>query len=275
MSPIQSLLVHLDAGLSCVSRLQVARDIAERHGSVVTALYAVTPALIQIPLAGGAASAAATLLKELDHERLQRARTCFETVISRPGPDVQWTVMSEEPVVTGFVHEAMYADLLVLGQRPAGDVFSRDVPADFAETVTLSSGRPSIVVPNAGEFPCVGRRIVVAWKSSREAARAVAWALPLLQRAGHVHLAHWSEPGESHSPLGIERYLRLHGIDPMRHDFGPTSDVGEAMLAYAAEVGADLVVMGCYGHSRVRELVLGGATRHVLHSAAIPVFMAH
>lgn len=276
MNSIRSVLVHVDAAPSSAARLQVARQVAAPHEALVTALYAVTPSLLQVPFAGEAASAAVPLLQELDNERLQRAKACFQEATCRPGCVVHWAELSDGPVISGFVHEALCADLLVLGQRATGDAFSRDVPVDFAEAVMLSSGRPAIVVPDVPDLPLVGRHVVVAWKSSRECARAVSGALPLLQRAEAVQLVHWSEPGgESHSPLGIERYLRLHGVEPTRHDMGPSHHVGEAMLAFAANAGADLLVMGCYGHSRVRELVMGGATREVLHEARMPVLMSH
>ncbi|HEY0858756.1 MAG TPA: universal stress protein [Albitalea sp.] len=276
MNSIRSVLVHVDAAPSSAARLQVARQVAAPHEALVTALYAVTPSVLQVPFAGEAASAAVSLLQELDNERLQRAKACFREATCRPGCAVHWAELGDEPVIAGFVHEALCADLLVLGQRASGDAFSRDVPADFAEAVMLSSGRPAIVVPDVPDLPLVGRRIVIAWKSSRECARAVSGALPVLQRAETVQLVHWSEAhSESHSPLGIERYLRLHGVEPTRHDMGIAHRVGQAALAFSANAGADLLVMGCYGHSRARELVLGGATREVLREARLPVLMAH
>ncbi len=276
MNSIRSVLVHVDAAPSSAARLQVARHVAASHDAQVTALYAVTPSLLQVHFPGEAASAAVGTLQEVDHERLQRARACCHAVMQRPGCQVAWAELPDGPLIRGFVHEAWCADLLVLGQRAAGDAFARDVPADFTEAVMLGSGRPAIVVPDVGDLPLVGHHIVIAWKSSRECARAVSGALPLLQRAETVQLVHWSEPdNESHTPLGIERYLRLHGVEPTRRDMGIAHRVGQAALAFAANAGADLLVMGCYGHSRAREWVLGGATREVLREARIPVLMAH
>jgi nucleotide-binding universal stress UspA family protein len=277
MNPIRSILVHFDAAPSSASRLHIARDIAARHESLVTALYAATPGLPPGPFANDPAPAGATPHRARDSEHRQHAKACFDAALRTRGGDATWAELADGPLINAFVQEALCSDLLVLGQRPAGDIFSRDAPADFAEAVMLASGKPAIVVPHAGEFWSVGRRVVVAWKSSRESARAVTCALPLLQRADRVHLAHWSEPGgESHSPLGIERYLRQHNVEPIRHDFDRShGKVGDAMLAFAADAGADLLVMGCYGHSRVRELVLGGATREVLQTSTLPVFMVH
>jgi nucleotide-binding universal stress UspA family protein len=122
-----------------------------------------------------------------------------------------------------------------------------------------------------GEFETLGRDVLVAWKPTPEAARAVQAALPLLHAARQVHVAAWGD-----DPREIERLLLLHGIDARYHR-EPAADahVGELLLSRAADLSADLLVMGCYGHSRTRELVLGGASRRVLQSMTLPVLMCH
>jgi nucleotide-binding universal stress UspA family protein len=145
------------------------------------------------------------------------------------------------------------------------------VPADFVEAVVIDSGRPAIVVPYAGTFGAIGETVLIAWKPTRESARAVSAALPLLQRAKQVHVAGWDS-----EPRDLEHFFYHHGIDAVFHREGQApAHVGEYMLSRAAELGADLLVMGCYGHSRARELVLGGASRTVLESMTLPVLMVH
>jgi hypothetical protein len=107
---------------------------------------------------------------------------------------------------------------------------ARELPADFAESVVIDSGKPAIVVPHDLNTSSLGHRVVIAWKAGREAMRALTAALPLLQEADQVHLAHWSEPvGDVPDFPALEHYLRLHDIEPVRHKFGRSDSVGEAI----------------------------------------------
>jgi nucleotide-binding universal stress UspA family protein len=105
----------------------------------------------------------------------------------------------------------------------------------------------------------------------------LACAMPLLRAASRVHLIHWRESDDDvHSLDDIERHLRLHGVEATRDEVvRANSGVGDAIVSFAIDVGADLIVMGCYGHRRLREIVLRGATRDVLMSTSVPVFMSH
>ena len=149
------------------------------------------------------------------------------------------------------------------------------VPADFAESVMIDSGRPVLVVPYIGIRDSIGRNIMVAWKEARETARAVSAALPLLKQAEHVHLASGGRAREAgHEELVA--HLRRHGIEATPHHYGDEpGDIGAFMLSAAADLDADMMVMGGYGHSRARDWVLGGATRTVLASMSVPVLLSH
>lgn len=276
MPSIRSILVHFDAQPACVERLQVARRLAEQHGACVTAVYAVPPSFSQVPYSADVSPAALAAFREIDDERLRQAFGSFEAAMKEPGPHARWVPITGVAVFSDFVHAALFADLLVLGQRPPGSRLKRDMPADFAESVVIASGKPAIIVPRVVTELSPGHRVVVAWKATREAMRAVTAAFPLLQRADQVHLAHWSEAACGPQDFAaIEHHLRLHDIEAVRHEFGRSEAVGEAMLALVSEVAADMLVMGCYGHARWREFVLGGATRTVLQSMTVPVLLAH
>jgi nucleotide-binding universal stress UspA family protein len=176
------------------------------------------------------------------------------------------------------VRRALYADLLVLGQYDAAAKEPLDVPTDFVPSMVIDSGRPTLLIPHVGAQSPVGRSILVGWKETREAARAVAAALPWMQVASHVHVALWhAEEAEPRSEsLDIERFLRAHGITPKVHHYpNGMSDIAAYLLSLAADVGAGMIVMGCYGHSRMREWALGGTTRTVLQSMTVPVLMTH
>src|SRR5690606_4452572 len=150
-------------------------------------------------------------------------------------------------------------------------------PADFV----MRCGRPVLLVPYAGRFEAVGRRVLVAWDAGREAARAVRDALPLLKRAEHVEVVSFNpdRPGARHGPIpgaDLAAYLARHDVKVhVSQQHGDDIEVGEQILSRAADLHSDLIVMGAYGHSRLRELALGGATRTLLASMTVPVLMSH
>jgi nucleotide-binding universal stress UspA family protein len=173
---------------------------------------------------------------------------------------------------------ARYADLIILGQVDPDDDASQRLPP---ERVVLGSGGPALVIPYIGAPRDFGQRIMVAWDASREAARAVNDALPLLKRAKSVvvltinprrrEFGHGDEPGAD-----IALHLARHDVkvDVQRVE-GSEIDPGNTILSQIATEGSDLLVMGAYAHSRLRELVLGGVTRTILEEMTVPVLMAH
>src|SRR5262249_12413324 len=150
--------------------------------------------------------------------------------------------------------QALFADLLVLGQHDPADDDAPAVPADFVESVLLACGRPALVVPHIGAPERVGSTVAIAWKETPEAARAVTGALPFLRQAQRVVVLSWGEeaaPAVGGQALGLERYLAAHGINfTWDRAGGERQQIGELLLSRAFDFGADLLVMGCYGHSR-------------------------
>lgn len=280
MSELKSILLHLDAAANGALRLQLACRLAQAHGAHLEVLYAVLPTVLQYPYTFTGDARAATVLMDFEAEQRQRAKAAFERERQRIGAmaDVAWHEATDEPI-RALTQRAWAADLLVLGQHDPEPKAYSGVPPDFAAAVLVDCGKPGLVLPFIGTGPTLGQTVLIAWKDSREAARAVTAALPLLQRARRVHLASWDESaaaGEQGAELPIQAYLRRHGIEVTVHRSGrPTGDVGELLLSLAADLQADLLVMGCYGHGRAREWVLGGATRTVLASMTLPVLMVH
>jgi nucleotide-binding universal stress UspA family protein len=278
MSELKSILLHLDAAANTAQRLQFARRLAQAHGARIEAMYAVMPAVLQYPFAFTADGSGAALLMNYEAEQRARVKAAFEPAVRGAGDSTApaWHEATDEPV-RAFTQQAWAADLLLLAQHDPDPKAYSGVPPDFAAAVLLQSGKPGLVMPFIGAGNEIGNKVLVAWKPSAESARAVTAALPILQRARQVHLALWDEPGESAgaSPA-IETYLRHHGVAATAHRGGrPTRELGELLLSLAADVQADLLVMGCYGHGRAREWVLGGVTRTVLRSMTLPVLMAH
>jgi nucleotide-binding universal stress UspA family protein len=182
------------------------------------------------------------------------------------------------PVVEVVLEHARAVDLVLASQT------DREWPAsewlDVADLVTIESGRPVLLIPNASQLSQVGTRVLLAWDGSREAARAAFDALPILKHAEAIKVI-WIDAqfdGEPEQAMGqdICKALLRHGV---RCDASKRATqqggVGPTLLAEAETFAADLLVMGCYGHSRLREFVFGGATRHVLQHMGLPVLMSH
>ena len=278
MNELRSILVHLDASPRSVRRLQLARELAAALDARVATVYATTPSVLSVPylMAEGAAEML-PLLQQLDRDYRDDARGRFDRVVADAPDAIVWHELRSGPVTAGVARLALCHDLLVLGQHDAADPLTIGVPADFVESVLLASGQAALVVPHVDSVGTCGRRALIAWKPTREAARAVAAAVPLLRRAQRIDLAVADEPGGGDDVEALIGLLRLHGVQAAveRHAVLASADAGEQLLSLAADRGADLLVRGGYGHTRAREFVLGGASRTVLRSMTLPVLMAH
>jgi nucleotide-binding universal stress UspA family protein len=278
MSDYKSILVHYDAGRTAPARLETAIGVAGTFGAHIACLYALS-AVPEPSHAYEAGQIMREARQRIHAEMLAAARRGYEDCLRRTGFEkAEWRETNGDALGAVTLH-ARYADLVVIGQQnpewPSGvdKIFERSLP--------LAAGRPVLVVPYAFERRPVGRHVLVAWNASREAARAVNDALPLLERASHVHVvafqpeksapAHGGEPGAD-----IALYLARHGVKVTvsRYD-APDMDVGNQLLSRAFDLSADLIVMGAWGHSRLREFVLGGVTRTLLESMTVPVLMSH
>lgn len=274
---LKRILVHVDQGRQVESRMELAVALARRFGSRLAGVYmmpgVVPPAFVigQLP---------PSFLAEQERaaqDAAEAARRSFQDRVSREGLASDWHCIPFNPV-GGLRSLARYADLTIVGQADpdAADYVSAVLP----EEVALGSGRPILVVPYIGASSTAGRRIVIAWDGGREAARAVGDALPLLRRAETV----WAlsidrgSGGATASPASaLTSYLAEHGIRATPRDMTAGDDIGasDMLLSLLSDLGADMLVMGCYGHSRLRQMVLGGMTRGILSHMTVPVLMSH
>lgn len=276
---LAQLLVHMDALPQARQRLEAARRLGQAHGAAVTALYAVMSHFVELPFAPEIGPGIASALQDIDDQQRRLARSAFDQALATPGQPVEWAEIREDPMMAAFAQQAFYADLMVLGQHDPTTASASGVPSDFAENLMVMSGKPALILPYAGMPPAViGETVVIAWKPAREAARAVSAAMPLLKRARRVVILSWSGDDEKvvGKRLDLRSYLRLNGVtaDWLEQGDEPLA-LGELLLSRSFDLGADLLVMGCYGHSRAREWVLGGTSRTVLASMTLPVLMAH
>jgi nucleotide-binding universal stress UspA family protein len=271
MSDLRSILLHVDAAARVSVRLGLAQVLATRHAAALDALYAVTPAVLAQPFAMAEGEVATVqLLQKLEDELRQIARQRIVESGGKPTPS--WSDTGQDLPVPAFTARALFADLLVLGQHDAAQPQAAGTPPDFVESVLLATGKPALVVPCYGKFDEIGKSVLLAWKGTRESAHALGNALPLLRDARELHVV-GAEPADE---ARLAAYLSRHGVQAALRHHPPIADHdGELLLSLAAETGADMIVMGCYGHSRARELVLGGVSRTILGSMTVPVLMAH
>ena len=276
----KDLLVVLDSAASARARIEIAAALAERFAAHLVGLYPLP--MPEAPQHFGYYDPA--LLSPFFDELRARARDAadktrevFEHIAGRRGVSAEWREIAEGADADPALH-ARYADLIILGQL---DPDEPDTIQPRPEQVTLVSGRPILVVPYTGNFSDLGRRVVIGWNASREAARAVNDAMPLLTAAETVTVltidpregpqAHGEVPGAD-----ISLHLARHGVKAeIERTVSADLPIGEILLSRVADLGADLLVMGAYGHSRARELLLGGATRSLLRSMTLPVLMSH
>lgn len=275
--PLKDILVHLDDSPRSAVRLGVAVALAHRHGAHLTGLHVMDVGfpIGVVPDASGAGMA--SLYEELRAagvETAGRLEQSFRDRMAREGIAGEWRLV-EGSVPEQVALHARYADLLVIGQEePEG------TPGVVEEAI-FASGRPVLVIPYAGDFAEVGRRVLIGWNASREAARAVHDALPLLAMASEVTVLAVNPQrglaGEGDQPAAdLARHLARHGVKAShRQMVAPEVSDGEALLNALADTGADLLVAGAYGHSRIRELVMGGVTRTLLESMTVPVLLSH
>jgi nucleotide-binding universal stress UspA family protein len=278
----KDLLVVLDSDAAARGCIDLAAALAEGSDAHLVGLYLVPFPEALRPLGYYDPALLHPLYRELREQAREvanRQREVFEHIASIHGLSFEWRAIAEGPDADPALH-ARYADLTILGQLdpdrgPAQTIRPRP------EQVALASGRPVIVVPYAGNFETVGRRVLVAWNASREATRAVNDAMPLLAAAEEVTVlaidpregpnGHGEVPGAD-----ISLHLARHGVKAtIERIVSADIPAGEVLLSRAADLAADLLVMGAYGHYRVRELLLGGATRSILRSMTLPVLMSH
>lgn len=274
--PLKDLLVHVDTGKEAEATLDAAIALATVHDCHLVGLGVSPPLDIPTYAAGNLPSSVFTVLEEREAERLGKAEELFRTRVRQAGrvERSEWRLDYGLPESVVGLH-ARYADLALVTQSNPTLEERRFI--DLPEDLVLSAGRPVLIIPYIGAPNGIGKNVIVAWNASREAARAVADAMPLLEQAEKVEVVvAGAEPIGDLPGADIAVHLARHGINVGVHRAVVDDiDVGDVLLNRVTDLGADLMVMGGYGRSRLRELVLGGATRHILEHMTIPVLMSH
>ena len=275
----KNLLVAIDASATNAKAVDYAIKLAKRFDAHLTGLYLVPefspPATIGLYVTADIKAS----VDRHEQEQADKVIAGFRAAAEREG--IAFDARTDTGYQVDFgkmlaVH-GRYADAVIVAQ-PADD--QSGVMLDPGDVV-LASGAPVIVVPYIGAPATTAERVMVAWNASKESARAVRDAMPLLEKAEAVDVVSF-RPKSSASGHGdlpgadIALHLTRHGIQVEVETIeGKDIDVGNALMSHVADRGSDLIVMGGYGHSRLHEFVLGGATRTILQSMTVPVLMTH
>jgi nucleotide-binding universal stress UspA family protein len=274
MASIATIVVHLAMDSRCMDRLDAAIILAQRFGAHLTVVYGTAPVHMPAGITGRGASYA--YLAEA-HARAQERAAELEAHVRQSCTKLKsWDwVVDESEHGELIARYARLADLAIVGQDEShtlDDLIALEEP----ERAALLAGCPVLVLPARGGYDGIGKRVLVAWKESREAVRAVREALPFLKLAEAVHVVTVDPPKGLVEPLkGLQQYLSRHGIASSPRVVADGGDVGETLIDQARTLECDLIVMGAYGHSRVREFLFGGATHHILRVSPCAVLTAH
>jgi nucleotide-binding universal stress UspA family protein len=275
---VKDIFVHVDDTKGNTPRVDAAIDLANQHGALLTGVYVVSrpviPAYAEVQISEDVLRAQASALQEA----AEQAQEAFLSKTKSSGLEASWQSF-EGSVDTVLTNEARVADIVIVGQHdPDEDIFpgGRDMP----DQVILSAGRPVLIIPYTYHGEGLGKRILIAWDGSSRSTRAVHDAIPFLQMADEVCVMVANPKGETR--IGVEpgeqitAHLKRHGVKAeAAHITNTDVNPGELLLSRAADMRADMIICGAYGHSRWKELILGGVTDHLLDHMPVPIMMSH
>ena len=298
---LRDILVCLDAASTGDGRLALALNLAQAGKAHLTAVYtlpkphesAAPPVRLGLPptvlgpaspdgagaIGGEPISAAAPVASAArETERAKGVEQRFREALPLRSLDGEWQMLNHGETAE-LIHLASAADLVVLGQYPDDD--SDGLIWLQPDDVMIDAGRPVLVIPYAGAFEHVGKRVLIAWNGTREATRALHDALPLIGGAEAVTVLHIGarQADLEHDRPWLDRivhHLARHGI-PAHPEESPHEgiSISDLLLSRAADLGADMIVAGAYHHSQLRESLFGGVSRDLLDHMTVPVLMSH
>ena len=276
----KTILVYLKSTQCADSVLNVAVSLAEKNDSHVIGLF-LEP---DVPIYGAveiqlSAEILAQQKAAMEEDR-EKVRAIFDKATHGLKGRTEWRnqACQYSEISDVIADHAFCTDLVIMSQS---DQDQRALWPNLPAAVAIASGRPTLIVPSAGAFNGIGKNVLIAWNASQEAARAAFDSVPFLQNSDMVHVLSINpNPDGGHNTMGrgddLAISLSRHGakveVTPSyNRDISTTDEI----LSRAADLNADLIVMGCYGHSRLRETLFGGASRGILQSMTVPVLMSH
>jgi nucleotide-binding universal stress UspA family protein len=273
---IGTIAVHLPTAALCGRLLDAALPIAEAHGATIVGVHVLPAVVVYADATVSMSTEFIVAQQEAFQEDAEAIEGAFRSRLAGSGIPFEWSNAEtiDEPTMRAASTCCNTADLVVATQYhdsiPAAAGYSPD-------ELALGTGRPVLIVPISGPVGPVGRRVLIAWNGSREAARATFDCLPLLKDDAEVRLVAVDSPRGAASLGPMTRALARRGFEAAADKISRREgrSVPEEILTVARDFRADLLVLGCYGHSRLRETVFGGATTRILREMTLPVLMAH
>jgi nucleotide-binding universal stress UspA family protein len=275
---IKDLLVNLSVAPSRDVAGAYAVSLAESLGAHLAAVAFSYEPIIPLTIMGGVPASFIDEQRAQSDKDAASAIAAFDAAARRTG--ISFESRSLSASIAGgadmFGRMARRFDLAVVGQADPDKVAPEEL---VVEGALFASGRPVLVVPYIQKAPSTAGRVMIAWDGGRSAARAVADAMPLLAKAGAVDVVIVAEDkgkGDEVPGADIAQHLARHDLKvDVKRIVAHGSDIASTLLSHAADTSADLIVMGGYGHSRLREFILGGVTRGILSAMTVPALMSH
>lgn len=276
----KNILIHLDHSNGCQNRLTTAFDIATTFGAKLNGLFVVPDYVVPSYVE---AQISVDLITDVTEKAIARAKEKlaeYQKLADDAGISMESQVV-EGQVIPILREHSKYSDLLLLGQDQPDD--PDNASYGLADALLFEGGCACLVVPHSGKLAAPGKRVLLTWNASRESARALREAMPFLTRAESVVVLS-SEPDDGNDDIArghphaqeLSRLLESHGIDSVSSGISdPDISASDAIIGQAADMNADLIVMGAYGHARLREIILGGVTRDLLKQSSVPLLLAH
>ncbi len=277
----RTILVHLGDADRFQPTLDAAIQVAEAHRAHLIGIHVIPPVRIYASVEAYVPTEIIETQREHYKKVAAEIGKTFESAIKKAGISGEWRVsdvVGQSPA-SEIISHGRRADLILLPQVDPDENFPG--PSSWSEQIMLEVGRPVLIVPYIGATRDIGKNILVAWNASRESSRAVFDALPILRMAEKVEIMWANPPAETDGELAlagseIANALARHDVKvTAAHGINHQVSVSDELLSQASDKGTDLIVMGGYGHSRFREMILGGVTRDIMQNMTVPVLMSH
>lgn len=272
---IKTVLLHMAHDSARLARFRIGLAMARQYGAHLAMTYMTSPAHMPAEVAGRAASAAYIAeATAIAHEKADHVLSEVSDEADAAGVTWDWEVMEGDHNAL-LAERSHYADLVIVCQGHGG-VPEGHVGLHHPDDLLFMSSCPVLVLPHRWSSDTIGKRVLIAWKDNREAARALRESLPILKMADDIFVLTCDRPHHRFE-AGVKAvaFLERHGLRVEQVSDVANGDVGDVILSYADDLRVDLLIMGAYGHSRFREIILGGVTQHVLRHMTRPALMAH
>ncbi len=273
---LRTIAVHLPATGLADRMLDVAVPLAEAHQATLVGVHVLPAVVVYADATVSMSTEFIVAQQEAFKEDARNIEAAFKARVETAGIPHEWSMSDtgDEPAMRAAATLCNASDLIVATQYhdsiPAAAGYSPD-------ELVLGVGRPVLIVPTAGVSAAIGKRVAIAWNGSREASRAAFDCLMLLSPGTEVRIVVVDSPRGDQTLAAITRAFSRHGVEPkpITVSKGDGRSTAEEIMKATSDFDADLLVLGCYGHSRLRETIFGGATTHILREMTLPILMAH